>query len=322
MKLIQLHSFQRPLYIYSIRYDTIYSYPYGCMHTSIAQIMIIVAWSLSLLTISSCYFVNARPIPEDNAVSLSFLGYGFMVTEGGGDGEVFGKCGRYSDFQQEQHIEVAWQFATAFGFLAILIGGLVALILLTTCCLSFHDKRIFHKLAMVTTGCFVLQILVFCAYGNSLLCGGTEPDDYICNWGSGSGLNLGAALLWLLSAFLIKLWPVPDDPIPQRDLEEPTPMPPPPKQPAKLPMLTNGQKPPPKNQELPTLTNGSPKRHRVSTNNKMLANEPHKPKRPPSRPSNNLAITNGNSSTSQALQLQSPKGGKDATGRRSRRVLS
>jgi hypothetical protein len=227
------------------------------MYTTIAQIIIIVAWSFSMLTISSCYFLNSRPIPLDDEPSLSFYGYGFMVREGGGDGEIFGRCGRYTDFQQEQHIEVAWQFSTAFGFFALLIGGLVALILLTTCCLSFHDKLIFHKLAMVTTGCFVLQILVFAAYGNSLLCGGTEPDEYICKWGSGSGLNLGAALLWLLSAILIKFWPVPDDPEPERNLEEPTPMPPPKQQPKpkpKLPMLTMGQKPPPKKQELPKLT--------------------------------------------------------------------
>lgn len=271
------------------------------------------AWSLSLLTISSCYFINARPIPGDNEPVLAFLGYGFMVRQGGGgDNNVFGQCGRYTDFQQEQHIEAGWRFATAFGFLALLIGGLVALILLTTCCMSFqHDRIVFTQLAMVTAGCFFLQILVFCAYGNALLCGGEEPSDYICEWGSGSGLNLGAALLWLLSAFLLKLWPVPDEE-PEPDLEEPRQV----KQ--NFPMLTMGQKPAPKPQELPKLTNG-PTKKQQRTNLSQLTNEPHKPKRPSSRPSNKpLQITADGSSQG----FKSPKGNRKPSGRQSRRVMS
>jgi len=300
------------------------TYPYGCIYTSIAQLLIVVAWSLSLITIYACYFVNARPIPEENEPTLNFLGYGLMNREGGGaDNAVFSKCGRYSDFQAEQHIDAAWSFATAFSWMAMLFGGGILLILMTTCCLVFHNNYIFKRLACVVAGCFILQVLVFAAYGNSLLCGGEDPLEYICEWGSGSGLNLGACVFWLLAAFMLFLWPVEDDPEEPVDPEEPA-KPVVKKQP-KLPMLTMGE---PKKkrtpqQELPKLTNGpSPRKsnNRMLTNgpsprkseNLMLSNEEHnKPKRP-----STMRITNGEQT------FKVPQGGRKSNGRRSTRNMS
>jgi hypothetical protein len=286
---------------------TNFRYPYGCIYTSVAQLLIIVAWSLSLVTIYNCYFINARPIPEEDEPTLNFLGYGLMVREGGGaDNNVFSKCGRYSDFQADQHIDAAWNFAAALCWMAMFFGGGIALILMTTCCLTFHHNHIFKRLAIVVFVCFILQILVFCAYGNSLLCGGEDPLEYICEWGSGSGLNLGACVFWLLAAFMIFLWPVEDDP------EEPDPEVPAKlekKQP-KLPMLTMGE-PKPKRapqQELPKLTNGpSPRK----SNNMMLTNEEQKPKRPTT-----LKITNGEQT------FKVPQGGRKSNGKRSNRNMS
>jgi len=266
------------------------TYPYGCVYTSIAQLFLVMAWSLSLVTISSCYFVNARPIPEEGEPTLGFFGYGLFVREGGGTenvgtNRVFSKCGRYSDFQYDQHVEAAWVFGTIFGVFAFLIGGTVTLIVLTTCCLTFHNNYLFKRLAYVVAGCFGLQVLVFCAYGNSLLCGGEEPLEYVCEWGSGSGINSGAAIFWMLAAFMIFFWPVEEDD--EADAEEepeeaqkPRP---------NFPALTMGQsKPRPEpQQELPRLTNGRQPR---KTNNLRLANESHatKPKR-----GSTLRITNG-----------------------------
>lgn len=285
------------------------TYPYGCIYTSVAQLLLVAAWSLSLITIYNCYFVNARPIPEENEPTLNFLGYGLMVQEGGGaDNNAFSKCGRYSDFQSDQHIDAAWGFATAFSWMAMLFGGGIVLILMTTCCLVFKNNYIFKRLACVVAGCFILQVLVFAAYGNSLLCGGEDPLEYICEWGSGSGLNLGACVFWLLAAFMLCLWPVEEDP------EEPDPEEPakPVKKMPKLPMLTMGE---PKakrapQQELPQLTNGQQPR---KSNNLRLANEAHKPKRESNAA---LRITNGDQT------FKVPQGGRKNNGRRSTRNMS
>ncbi|CAJ1966050.1 unnamed protein product [Cylindrotheca closterium] len=295
------------------------TYPYGCIYTSIAQFLLLVAWSLSLVTIYNCYFINARPIPEEDEPTLNFLGYGLMNREGGGaDNNVFSKCGRYSDFQADQHIDAAWGFATAFNWMAMLIGGMIVLILMTTCCLTFHNNYIFKRLAGVVAVCFILQILVFCAYGNSLLCGGEDPLEYICEWGSGSGLNLGACVFWLLAAFMIFLWPVEDDPEEPADPEVPAK----PERKLKLPMLTMGEPKAKPKEDLPQLTNGpSPRKSKLpqltngqsprKSNNLQLTNGEDKPKRP-----STLKITNGEQT------FKVPQGNRKSNGRRSNRNMS
>jgi len=301
------------------------TYPYGCIYTSSAQLLLVVAWSLSLLTVYSCYFVNARPIPEENEPTLGYLGYGLMVREGGGaDNKVFSKCGRYSDFQSDQHIEVAWGFARFFAFLAMLFGGGIALILLTTCCLTFHNNYIFKRLACIVAGCFVFQILVFCAYGNFLLCGGEDELEYICEWGTGSGLNLGAAVFWLLATFMIFLWPVEEQEAEEEPEETPKAQQKPKPQP-KFPMLTMGQPKREPQQELPKLTNGRQPRNKNNNlrltdgqqprknDNMMLTNETHNK---PKRESTPLRITNDEK------DFKEPRGGRKSDGRRSRRTVS
>lgn len=255
-------------------------YPYGCIYTSLAQLLIIVAWSLSLITIYSCYFVNARPIPEAGEPTLTFSGYGLMIREGGGDDSVlFSKCGRYSDFQSEQHIDVAWGFASAFAWMATIVGAGIALVLLTTCCLIFHNNYIFKRLAVVVAICFLLQCMVFLAFANSLLCGGEDPLEYICEWGSGSGLNLGATIMWLLAALMVFFWPVEE--MPEEPMPEEPPQPAPRQQ--NYPALTMGEKPKRQSQQnLPKLTNG-PRPGRKSTNNLRITNGEQK----------RLQITNG-----------------------------
>ena len=183
------------------------SYPYGCAPTSLAQLLLIVAWATSVLTISSCYFLQARPIPDDGDPERLYQGYGFLTLEGGGEGDTFFRCGRYTDFEQDQHIDTWWQLSTALAFFACIVGGFIVLILLSLCCLAFHDHDIFWKMFKILIGCFIMQSLVFIGYANTKLCGGEESQEYICDFGSGSGLNIAAALLWLLAAWLIRKFP-------------------------------------------------------------------------------------------------------------------
>jgi hypothetical protein len=203
---------------------------------------------------------------------------------------MFGRCGKYTDFEEDQHIDGAWKAATAFAILPLLMGGVNALVLLTTCCLVFHDDRIFYKMYMVNIGCFVLQVLVFVGYANSKLCGGEKSQEYICVWGSGSGLNLGAAICWLLVAFLLYTWPTPNV---EREYEEPSPVL---GKKARYPMLAAA---PPKKApapEYPKLTNGSPPRHKQITNGikKQKPNTKQLTTGESSQPAtkNNLRITN------------------------------
>ena len=160
-----------------------------------------------MLTIASCYFLNARPIPDAGDPARLFQGYGFLTLEGGGEGDTFFRCGRYTDFEQEQHIDGWWQLSTALAFLACLIGGVVVLVLLSLCCLAFHDHDIFFKMFKILISCFIMQSLVFIGYANTKLCGGEDEQEYICDFGSGSGLNIAAALLWLLAAWLVRKFP-------------------------------------------------------------------------------------------------------------------
>lgn len=278
------------------------TYPYGWKPTSLAQLLIVVAWTTSLLTISSCYMIEARPIPEENDPPRISLGYGFLSLEGGGESETFFKCGRYTDFEQEQHIDAWWQVATAFAFFACIIGGIISLVLLSTCCLAFHDHYIFEKMFKVLIVCFIMQILVFLAYANVKLCNGDDETEYICTWGSGSALNITAALLWLLAAYMIRKFPeYYVGGLEEQEGERVHDAESPPKKP-KLKMLTAAPK---KKAPLKMITAAPEERPTLKVINDQLPQKSKKTKKPKRPTSNVPRITTG--------EPGSPKGRKPSS---------
>mmetsp|Transcript_5312 Transcript_5312/g.11149 ORF Transcript_5312/g.11149 Transcript_5312/m.11149 type:complete len:635 (+) Transcript_5312:1093-2997(+) len=178
------------------------SCPHGRCFTFLAQCFVIAAWVTSVVSMTSCFYVYVRPIPEEGMPEMPREGFGWIsrqvkVKEPPSYGK---QCAFYSAEERGEYFDAMWNTGFAMSVLAVAIGLVVMSIVMCTCCVAFKLQT-FDGLFWTSTICVVAQGLTFLSWGSQLC------DEMECTWSAGTGTNMTAAMMWLWAANMIKSFP-------------------------------------------------------------------------------------------------------------------
>jgi len=155
------------------------------------------------MSVTSCFYIFVRPIPEEGQPEMPREGFGYISRQiGPMEPPAYRQCAWYEPDEKEQFFrgDSMWNAGKAMSALAVGVGFVVMCITLCTCCVAF-ELPTFDGLFWTCLLCFVAQALTFLAWGSDLC------DEYECTWSSGTGMNITAAMLWVWAANMIKSFP-------------------------------------------------------------------------------------------------------------------
>lgn len=178
------------------------SCPHGRCFTVLAQFFAVGSWITSVIALTSCFYINVRPIPDEGEAELPKEGFGWMsrqikVLEPPAYGK---QCTWYTAEERALYFDGMWNAGFAMAILTVIIGLVVVSIVLCTCCVAFQLPT-FDGLFWTCAICFVAQALTFLSWGSELC------EEMECTWSSGTGMNLTAAMMWIWAANMIKSFP-------------------------------------------------------------------------------------------------------------------
>ena len=155
------------------------------------------------MSVTSCFYIFVRPIPEEGQPELPREGFGYISRQIGVDEPpAYRQCAWYDQSEREEFFkgDSMWQAGRAMSLLAVGIGFIVMCIVLCTCCVAF-ELPTFDGLFWTCMLCFVAQALTFLSWGSDLC------EEYECTWSSGTGMNITAAMFWVWAANMVKSFP-------------------------------------------------------------------------------------------------------------------
>ncbi|KAL3924921.1 MAG: hypothetical protein SGARI_005940 [Bacillariaceae sp.] len=155
------------------------------------------------MSITSCFYVFVRPIPEEGQPELPREGFGYISRQiGVNEPPAYRQCAWYDASEKAEFFQGdgMWNAGKAMSILAAGVGFVVMCITVCTCCVAF-ELPTFDGLFWTCLLCFIAQALTFLAWGSELC------EEYECTWSSGTGMNITAAMLWVWAANMIKSFP-------------------------------------------------------------------------------------------------------------------
>jgi len=178
------------------------SCPHGRCFTVLAQAFAIGSWVTSMLALTSCFYINVRPIPEEGEPEMPKEGFGWMSRQiEVMEPPAYGKqCAWYTAEERALYFDSMWNAGFAMALISVILGSVVMISVLCTCCVAFQLPT-FDGLFWTCSICFVAQALTFLTWGSELC------DEMECTWSSGTGMNLTAAMMWVWAANMIKSFP-------------------------------------------------------------------------------------------------------------------
>jgi hypothetical protein len=179
------------------------SCPHGRCFTVLAQCFAVGSWITSVLSVTSCFYVFVRPIPEEGEPELPREGFGYISRQVGvQEPPAYRQCAWYERSEKEDFFagDGMWNAGKAMSLLAVGIGFVAMCITLCTCCVAF-ELPTFDGLFWTCLLCFIAQSLTFLSWGSDLC------DEYECTWSSGTGMNITAAMMWIWAANMVKSFP-------------------------------------------------------------------------------------------------------------------
>ncbi|KAG7340875.1 hypothetical protein IV203_024418 [Nitzschia inconspicua] len=178
------------------------SCPHGRCFTVLAQCFAVGSWITSVLSVTSCFYIFLRPIPEEGEPELPREGFGYISRQVGvQEPPAYRQCAWYERDEKELFRgDGMWNAGKAMSLLAVGVGFVVMCLVLCTCCVAF-ELPTFDGLFWTCLLCFVAQALTFLSWGSDLC------DEYECTWSSGTGMNITAAMMWVWAANMIKSFP-------------------------------------------------------------------------------------------------------------------
>lgn len=178
------------------------SCPHGRCFTILAQAFAIGSWVTSMMALTSCFYINVRPIPEEGELELPKEGFGWISRQiEVMEKPAYGKqCAWYTAEERSLYFDSMWNAGFAMAVITCLLGLVVMSTVLCTCCVAFKLPT-FDGLFWTCVVCFVAQALTFLSWGSDLC------EEYECTWSSGTGMNLTAAMMWVWAANMIKSFP-------------------------------------------------------------------------------------------------------------------
>jgi len=178
------------------------SCPHGRCFTILAQGFAIGSWICSMMALTSCFYVNVRPIPEEGELEQPKEGFGWISRQiEVMEPPAYGKqCAWYTAEERALYFDSMWNAGFAMALITCLLGLVVMSTVMCTCCVAFQLPT-FDGLFWTCVVCFVAQALTFLSWGSDLC------DEMECTWSSGTGMNLTAAMMWVWAANMIKSFP-------------------------------------------------------------------------------------------------------------------
>jgi hypothetical protein len=135
--LFSFHAIPTDLFPYTccFFYQTFSSCPHGRCFTLMAQCFSISAWITSMMSITSCFYVYVRPIPEEGQAEYPREGFGYISRQVAvKEPPSYTQCVWYEKSEMEEFFQgdSMWNAGKAMSFLAMLIGFVVMCTVLCT----------------------------------------------------------------------------------------------------------------------------------------------------------------------------------------------
>jgi hypothetical protein len=170
-----------------------------------AVIMAVAGFVSGIFSIRHCFFfqVQLQNLETGEPIEETMRGYGYFSREiEPGEAPDYQNCRAYSQQENDITFNDWWfHYGQFFSTLALALGGLGMLIILTTCCLAYHTHMFEKLLLWIYLLAAIFQGLGFLGFGTNFCA------THICKVGPGTAMAISSFMMWLSCANTVKSTP-------------------------------------------------------------------------------------------------------------------
>jgi hypothetical protein len=180
-----------------------------------AVILAIASFVSGIFSIRHCFFfqVQLQNLKTGEPIEDTMRGYGYFAREiEPGQQPDYQNCVAYTPIEENETFNDWWfKYGQFFNCLALALGGLGMVIIMTTCCLAFHTHMFEKLLLSIYLLAAVSQGLGFLGFGTNFCA------THICKVGPGTAMAISSFMMWLTVANTVKSTP---EALPPEELAE------------------------------------------------------------------------------------------------------
>ena len=170
-----------------------------------AVVLAVSSFVSGIFSIRHCFFfqVQLQNLKTGEPIEDTMRGYGYFSREiEPGQQPDYQNCVAYSAIEENETFNDWWfKYGQFFACLALALGGLGMLIILTTCCLAFHTHMFEKLLLWIYLLAAIFQGLGFLGFGTNFCA------THICKVGPGTAMAISSFMMWLTVANTVKSTP-------------------------------------------------------------------------------------------------------------------